>query len=310
MAKQKEEFRDLGFGNKAVERNQRLINPDGSFNVEIKGQPLGERYHLYHNLISMSWARFSMIVLIYYLLSNVFFAVIYMAIGTEHLAGVIGSSPSDRFMEAFFFSAQTVTTVGYGRISPVGLTTSLVAAVESMLGLLGFALATGLLYGRFSKPEARILYSRNAVIAPYREMKGFMLRVANKRRSKLIELEAQLLLSMNEISEGKTTRQFYNLNLERSKINLIPTSWTIVHPIDENSPMKDITIEQLQKADAEFLVMLKAFDETFSQTVYSRFSYQVNEVVPDARFSNIIVTNEEGKTTMLYDKFHEISPVN
>ena len=306
MEKQKEEFKDLGFGTKAAEKNQRLINPDGSFNVEITGQPLSERYHLYHNLIHMSWWRFAMMVVLFYLFGNLFFAAIYMAIGVEHLAGIIAETYLEQFYEAFFFSAQTITTVGYGRISPTGFESSLVASIESLLGLLGFALATGVLYGRFSRPEVKILYSQQAVIAPYREEKAFMVRLANKRRSKLIELEVQVVFTRNENKNGKVIRQFYTLELERSKISLLPTSWTVVHALSENSPLYNVTPSDLFESDAEFLVMLKAFDETFSQTVYSRYSYKPSELVWDAKFSNIFGLTETGKTTMEYDRFHEI----
>ena len=185
-------------------------------------------------------------------------------------------------MDAFFFSAQTLTTVGYGHISPNSHLASAVAALESLLGLLSFALATGLLYGRFSRPHAQIRFSHHAVVAPYQDGMGFMFRFINRRSNQLIEVEATIVLTLLDPATG--TRRFVTLALERSRINLFPTSWTVVHPIDEASPLFGMTDSDLRTAQAEFIVLIKAFDDTFAQTIYQRTSYTADEVLWGTRF--------------------------
>lgn len=289
---------DLGFGNQPVTANQRLMNADGSSNVKRIGLPMFRTADTYNWLISMSWKKFLLIILIVYLLVNTFFALVYVSIGIGHLQGANGITLRDHFFDAFFFSAQTISTVGYGHISPDGFATSCVAAFESMLGLLAFALATGLLYGRFSRPNAKVIYSEKMVIAPYKEGKGLMFRLANLRNNQLIEIEVQVVLSYNELINGKVTRRFYPLELERSKIGLLTLSWTVVHPIDEHSPISQKTAQDLADAEVEILVLLKAFDDTFSQTVHTRTSYRDEDILHDAKFSNIFSKDDLGRTTI------------
>jgi inward rectifier potassium channel len=279
-------FRDLGFGTKAVENSRRLLNADGSFNVKRKGLPFFRTYDVYHTLISMSWRKFSLALIAVYLSVNIIFALLYSWAGISELTGSMGQTAFDKFLDDFFLSTQTITTLGYGRISPLGHTASLIAAVEAMAGVLGFAVITGLLYGRFSRPHAKILYSETGVIAPYRGGSGVMFRIANMRSTQLIEAEVQVVLSMLK-PDGKS-RTFDGIKLERNTINFLALSWTIVHPIDEESPLYGMSEEQFRKTDAEFIVLLKAFDDTFSQTVYSRSSYKYHEIKWGAKFRSII----------------------
>jgi inward rectifier potassium channel len=258
----------------------------------------------------MSWTKFWLMVISGYIVINLFFALIYMSFGPGSLDGTSGSTSSiSHFWDAFFFSAQTISTVGYGRISPKGMGTNSIAALESMMGLLAFALATGLLYGRFSRPSAQIAYSKNMLIAPYLEnSKGVMFRLANLRRNILIDLEVEIIFSFNETTDGKTIRRFYPLELERSKVSILTLNWTIVHPLDENSPLKDMTKEDLEKTEAGFAVLLRAFDDTFSQTVHSRTSYQHNEIVWGAKFKPVFNRAEDGRIVLDLSKIsdHEI----
>lgn len=305
QAPKEEEFRDLGFGTKAVENNRRLLNVDGSFNVKRKGLSFFRSWDIYHTLITMSWTRFVLMVFVSYLVVNFIFAMLYMAVGLEHLAGVLGESVFARFLDSFFFSAQTLTTVGYGRISPVGASASTVAALESMIGLLGFALATGLLYGRFSRPQAKILYSEIGIIAPYRGGRGFMFRIANLRSTQIIELEAGITLSM--LKPDRKSRTFDNIKLERHRVNFLSLNWTIVHPIDEDSPLYGMSEEEFNRSDAEFIVLIKGFDDTFSQTVYSRSSYKFHEIKWSVKFSSM-VDGEEGMSVLHLDKISDVEP--
>jgi inward rectifier potassium channel len=241
----------------------------------------------------MGGFRFLALLFLGLLVTNLLFAAIYLGLGMEHFVRTGGAGRLDRMLDAFFFSAQTLTTVGYGHISPGSHLVSAVAALESLLGLLSFALATGLLYGRFSRPHARIRFSRQGLVAPYRGGTGFMFRFVNLRSNQLIEVEATVALSWLDGESG--TRRFLTLPLERNRISLFPTSWTVVHPIDEASPLAGMTEEDLRRAQAEFIVLIKAFDDTFSQTIYQRTSYTADEVAWGVRFRPMATPGMDGR---------------
>lgn len=286
---------DLGFGTKNTD--SRSLNKDGSFNVKRIGLPRFRPYEWYDRLILMSWGKFLLMIVALYVLVNFIFAGLYVLIGVEHLAGIEGKTTGERFLDAFFFSSQTLTTLGYGRISPTGALASTVAAFESMLGLLGFAMATGLLYGRFSKPKANILYSTHAIIAPYREtQRGLMFRMTNKRSNQLIEVEVDVTIAM--VEPGASNRSYYPLNLERKKINLFPLSWTLVHPIDENSPIYGMSEQDMIDQEVELFILVKAFDDSFSQTVYSRTSYLGKEIIWGAKFIPMFSLQADSSTNL------------
>ncbi|HEX8548650.1 MAG TPA: ion channel [Cytophagaceae bacterium] len=301
---------DLGFGTKATLNHQRTLNRDGASNVKRIGLPFFRTTDTYNALITMGWGRFSLIILVCYIFINIIFASIYVLIGTEHFNGLSGTTEFEKFLDAFFFSAQTISTVGYGHISPNGILTSFVAAFESMMGLLAFALATGLLYGRFSRPMAKIVYSRNMLIAPYGDGKGLMLRIANHRSNQLVEVESEVLLTINSPdADGKSSRKFYNLSLERKKITLLSLSWTIVHPITYESPLFNLSQKDFEKGDAEFMVMIKAFDDTFSQTVHSRTSFKSEDIVWSAKFKPVFYPDEDGVLTLDFSKMDDYERV-
>lgn len=299
----KKKYNDLGLGVKETSGVYRTLNKDGSFNVRKTNVPFLERINFFHSLVSMPWPRFLGLILIGYFIINIFFASIYMVIGVEHLTGMESNdSPFNQFMEAFFFSAQTITTLGYGRVAPIGLMANIVAATESMLGLLTFALATGMLYGRFSKPKATVKYSDHGVIAPYKDINGFMFRVVNVKENQLLEVDVKVSLSLRR--EDSNLRDFYNLELERSKVMFLPSVWTIVHPISDKSPLYQFTSEDLDEKDAEFIVSLKAFDESFSQTVYSRTSYKPLEIKWGQKFV-YLVSYENDKIAIDVERLDE-----
>jgi inward rectifier potassium channel len=285
---------DLGLGLQG--RAGRGVNKDGSFNVRRLGLPRFRAYDLYHHLITMGWGPFLGLLFLAFLLTNAVFALLYLGIGMEHFIRPGGETLPARLEDAFFFSAQTLTTVGYGHISPRGTLASSAAALESLLGLLSFALATGLLYGRFSRPQACLHFSTRAVVAPYRQITGFMFRLVNMRSNQLIEVEATVSLSFEDPESG--LRRYTLLPLERSKIHLFPSNWTVVHPIDEGSPLQGMTAEDLRRAKAEFIVLIKAFDDTFSQTIYARTSYTAEEVRWGARFQPMIFATADGMTEL------------
>jgi inward rectifier potassium channel len=292
MAKIKRKYNDLGLGEKASAGRYRTLNKDGSFNVTKANVPFLERVNFFHALVTMSWLRFICLILLGYFIVNLAFASLYMFIGVQHLTGIDGLTRTDKFIEAFFFSAQTITTLGYGRVAPIGFAANAVAAVESMLGLLSFALATGLVYGRFYKTKPKIKYSTHAVIAPYNKINGFMFRLLNPHENQLLEVELNISLSM--LRKNSELRDFYRLELERSSVVFLPSIWTIVHPISAESPLHNHTQEDLLEKDAEFIVILRAFDESFSQTVYSRTSYKASEIKWGEKFKYIITQESNG----------------
>lgn len=306
----KKKYNDLGLGVKETSGVYRTLNKDGTFNVRKTNIPFLERINFFHSLVSMPWPRFLGLILVGYFIINTFFASIYMLIGVEHLTGIKNAGTTfDEFMEAFFFSAQTITTLGYGRVAPVGLMANIVAATESMLGLLTFALATGMLYGRFSKPKATVKYSHHGVIAPYKDINGFMFRVVNVKENQLLEVEVKVSLSLRR--ENSDLRDFFSLELERSKVVFLPSVWTIVHPISAKSPLYSFTPKDLENKDAEFIVTLKAFDESFSQTVYSRTSYKSSEIKWGQKFV-YLVTYEKDKIAIDVERLDETydAPLN
>ena len=292
--RKKRKFNDFGLGTKNDVGGYRALNKDGSFNVKKINVPFFERLNFFHSLITMSWSRFFALILLAYFAINIVFAFFYMLIGVENLTGIRANTDFDMFMEGFFFSAQTITTLGYGRVAPMGYPANIVAAVESMLGLLGFALATGLLYGRFSRPSAKIRYSEHAVIAPYRDINGFMFRIVNPQKNQLLELEVQVNLAMQR--KNSELRDFHSLELERDKVAFMPYMWTIVHPVNESSPLFGLAERDILEKDAEFIISMRAFDESSSQTVYSRSSYKASEIKWGEKFVYVVKRENKGIT--------------
>jgi len=282
-----QEERDLGFGSVvARESRKRLLNRDGTFNVERRGLRVFQSLSLYHTALSISWPRFLAAVVSTYVVINVVFACVYLLCGHGALNTPPTGMPEGRFLQAFFFSVETFGTIGYGNVYPVGVLPNFVMVVEALTGLLVLAMSTGLIFARFSRPTARIRFSRNALIAPYRGITALMLRIVNERSNQIVEVDAQLLFSRRADDDG-TPRVFDELGLERRHVVFFPLAWTIVHPIDETSPLFGLTAEDLLNVDAEFLVLLKGIDETFSQTVHARSSYTAAELVWDAQFTSM-----------------------
>ena len=303
------EERDLGFGSVvASESRKRLLNPDGSFNVARRGLGFWSSLSIYHALLRMSWPRFLATLAAAYLAANALFAAGYLACGPGALAGDV-PAPEGPFLRAFFFSVQTLATIGFGQITPASIAANLLVVLESLVGVLGFALATGLLFARVSRPRALVVFSRRAVIAPYRDGRAFMLRIANGRRSEIIELQAKIVLSMFEGTDGTRMRRFHNLALERQRVAFFPLTWTLVHPIDADSPLYGRTAAELADMQAEFLVLLTGIEETFSQTVHARSSYAAGDVAWGARFAGIFDRDQdEGDLTVDIARLHDIEP--
>lgn len=279
-----EEPKDLGFGSVVGGANEkRLLNRDGTFNQRRHGLPFLRSLSFYHYFLTISWPKFFGIVGSGYVGANTLFAFAYLSCGTDSLAGVEPTRMGGAFWRAFFFSVETIGTIGYGNITPNNFAAHIVMAVEAFVGLLMFALGTGILFSRFSRPTAAVLFSDCAVITSYRGHHAFMFRVTNARSNQLVELEAKVLFSRIEGMH----RKYDELKLERSRVTFFPLSWTVVHPIDERSPMFGLTSEMMTAADVEVMIMLSGMDETFSQIVHARSSYKPSEVLFDRKFVNI-----------------------
>jgi len=282
MASQQPDF-DPGLTQRYTGALRRAINKDGSFNVVRRGVGLRDK-GFYLHLMNSSWPWFLIQVGLVFTAVNLCFAALYYWIGVEQLSGAPHDTRLEEFLSAFFFSVQTFTTVGYGHLSPHGIGTNILAAIEAMTGLLGFAIGTGLMYGRFSRPSARIVFSHKMVVAPFRDGHALMFRIANGRPNILMELEATAILMTVESGSGGMRRKYQGLKLDREKVFFLPLTWTLVHAIDDSSPLQGLGAEELKELQAEVLILVKAFDETFSQSVYARQSYTWDEIEWGQRF--------------------------
>lgn len=292
-----------GFGSRA---SGRFINKDGLPNVRRRGINVFNRLSWYHTMLNLSSFRFITYLVMMYILINLVFACIYYLIGVEHLTGIDKSNPLDEFIDVFFFSSQTFTTVGYGRIAPIGFLASLVATFEAFLGLLTFAIATGLFYGRFSRPRAYLRFSDIAVIAPFQDVTALMFRLAPYKNNALTDADVTLSTAIEINEDGTTKSNFYRLETQLSKINTLSLNWTIVHKIDENSPFAGFTADDFKNTNIEIIVHIRAFDEVFSNTVVQRASYVSREIIYGAKFLPMYYPDEEKDSTVLdLDKINE-----
>ena len=298
-------FYDLGFSRSANRNRRRFINKDGSFNILRIGKGY-QALHLYQSVVSMSWWRFALLTLGVYMVVNSLFALLYLINGIEYLSGweSDGLTP---FWSAFFFSVQTLTTVGYGSVSPEGFVANFIAAMGAFTGLMAFALATGLLFARFSKPNIRILFSETAIIAPYLEGNALMFRLANERRNMLTNLQIEVTAAWIDRDEtGDLVRQYTPLELERDRLSMLPLSWTVVHPLTEESPVTICRTRDREESDLEIIVVLECYDDTFANIVRAHYSYKYEELVWNAKFKPTFSFNEDGHTVLDLSKLNDL----
>ncbi len=300
---------DPGLGEKYFKHTKRIINKDGSFNIKRTGGGLSS-INAFHYLINISWTKFLLIVFAGFIVTNLIFALLYQFAGIENLSNASSSDGVQSFLNTFFFSVQTFATVGYGGIHPTGLFSNIISSLESMTGILSFALATGLLYGRFSKPSAKIIFSNRAIIAPFQKGKALMFRVANSRDNILMEMEANAMMTFLDKIDSRFTRKYFPLKLQINFIHFFPLPWTVVHPIDEDSPLFGKNAKDLANLEAEVLIMIKGFDDSFSQNVIARSSYKFNEIDWDVKFVRAYSTDETGETIVDLEKVSETEKVN
>lgn len=297
---------DTGFGLETG-NGQRFVNRDGSFNVRRQGVSALNRFSIYNQLLNISTGKFIAIILVSFILFNLFYTAIYMLLGPDQFTGMAGNSRTAQVIELFFFSTQTFTTVGYGRINPVGLTANIVAAVEALSGLMSFALMTGLLYGRFARPRANLLFSDIAVVAPYRGITGLMFRfVSSKDSHALTDIQVKVNVGLQVIEDQKPIFKFFDLDLERSRVDSLPMNFTVVHPIDEKSPLWNMKEADMEKADVELYVLVRAFDDVYNTTVQKRTSYIFREIKHGEKFVPMYHLSADGDVTIIeMDKINE-----
>lgn len=290
---------DLGFGNRITGERDRLIAKDGSFNVERVGLNTKSPYQ---DLVEMTWGKFFRLVIAYFIGVNALFALLLTLIGVNCLSGIKSGHWLENFANAWFFSVQTFTTVGYGSISPSCISTNFMAALIALFGLMSAALATGLLFARFSKPTSQLIFSKNAIITPFQGGTSFQFRIANARNSRLINLSVTLTMSwVDRLPDGTPLRRFSRLKLEREAVVMLPLNWNIVHPIDEESPLFQRTPEEIKEMNVEVIVLIEAFDETFSQTIFANGSYCDEEFLYGVKWKPMYYPDPDGSGKTILD---------
>ena len=299
---------DPGLGTKYNSEVKRIINPNGDYNVVRRGALRGFR-DLYKYLIDLSPWMFMLYALLYYLIINSFFAVLYLISGIDGISGITGDIPD--FFEAFFFSVQTFTSVGYGTMSPMSFGTNLIGALESFAGLMSIALITGLLYGRFSKPRAKLAFSKNILLSPFQDGNAMMFKMVNKRDSTLLSTEVKVILFMDRGGDdaNQFNKEFHRLTLELEHIHFFPLSWTVVHAITEDSPFKGLTVADLKRRNAEVLILVEAFDETHGQIVKEKKGYGGDEWLEGYKFDRNFRAGKNGELELFINELDNVVPL-
>jgi len=291
---------DTGFATNSNDTGGRFINKDGSYNLVKTGMPFRKRFSMFHDMLNLPTWKFITVIFLFYIIINIFFTLLYFGLGASQFDGLIPGSDWKIFRELLYFSTQTLTTVGYGHVSPVGDGVNVVAAIEALTGFLSLAIATGLIYGRFSRPKSYLIFSNDALISPYKGGKALMFRFAGyKDMHSLTDLEVRVNAGLYLTENGKADYKYFTLDLERTKVESMAMSWTVVHPIDEKSPFYGFTEEDMKNADAEIYVSLRGFDDVFSNYVQQRTSYTYNEIIFDRKFIPMFRESDDGNTTIL-----------
>ena len=294
---------------KRVGKRARLIprGKDDRFVIHRTGHRGFYFQDLYLYFLEISWIRTIGLISSAYIFINLIFAWLYSL-----SKGGIENAAHGSFTDVFFFSVQTLSTIGYGKMAPTGLTSNLIVTAEVLTGFIFYAMVTGIVFAKFSRPSARVLFSNTAVICPYNGTPHFMMRMANRRHNRIVDANVHMVLLRKETDdEGHSMRRFHDLALVRSRMPVLQLTWTLLHPIDEHSPLYGADDETLRLWDAEILVSLTGLDETFSQTVHARQSYIADDIHCNARFEDVIRRRETDNGIDLdYTGFHTVRPIS
>lgn len=301
ISRKAKENKETGLSVDSRQSGGRFFEKDGQPNIKFRGIGFLQRFSVYQFMLKIPTWKFLIVIALTYLLVNLIFATIFYFIGVDQLGGMEQVSEHGKFWEAFYFSAQTLTTVGYGHVYPSSLTANAVASFEALTGLLMFALATGLLYGRFSQPKAYLIYSHNALFAPYKDGYALMFRFAPYKNHFLTNVEVKVTAVLKVTDEtGVKRNNFFSLDMELSKANTLISNWTLVHAITETSPYYQFTKKDFEETETELLVFVTGYDEEYANNVVSRASYTCREFVYGAKFDMMYAPSEDKSTTHLY----------
>jgi inward rectifier potassium channel len=288
---------DTGFGTNP-NYGGRFINRDGTFNIKKIGQPFWERFNLFHSMLSLPTWKFILVSIAFFIGLNIIYTCLYLMAGIEEFQGIIAKTQWEEIKEIYFFSTETFTTVGYGRVNPIGDHANFIASIEAMSGFASFAVFTGIIYGRFAKPRAFLVFSDHALVAPYKEGSGFMFRFASYKDNHILtDVVIKVTAAMQVQENDKQTYKFFDLELERSKVDSLSMNWTVVHPINEHSPLVGLSEEDIKNADLEVYVLVRGYNDVFSNTVLQRTSYTFNEIIFNRKF--VPMYRESASTTIL-----------
>ena len=282
----------------------KIIRPEGSLNFKVKGLSFFKTIEIHNLLLSISWFGFVSIIFFIYLFTNTIFTILYLLSGASGLSGIRASS-GNIFSKVFYFSAQTLCTGYFTDTIPVSIRSTSLAAVEAVVGLFLFALITGLLYSRFSKPDSKIIFSDKILIGPYKQGKALMVRIANIKRNQLLKVSAEVILLLRIEVDGVLKNMFYNLKLEQETIGMLLLTWTIVHPIDKGSPLDTFSIEDIIAANGEIIVVVEGSDDIMSQNVFARTSFAGSDIIADGRFEDITYTDQNNILTIDISKMNQ-----
>lgn len=300
-------IKDPGLGSKFQKPLNRLMNRDGSYNIIRKGG-LSPTQDFYKYLMELPSWKFLIFTLFFYIILNLVFTSLYLLVGIDQLRGVPDNQHP--FFSAFFFSTQTFTTVGYGSVSPGKIGAEIIAMIEAFVGLLGFALVTGQLYGRFSRPNARLKFSRNAIITPFENSNSLMFKVVNHRNNVLLNTKVKVFLSLDKIDgNNHFNKDYFQLNLETDTITFFPLTWTLVHIISEDSPLFNLTLEEIKTKRAELFILVETFDETFSQEIVQKHSYGQEDFIENVKFESNFRPNNDGKLELYVDEIDKVTAI-
>ncbi len=283
----------------------RISSQEGKFQIQGLNQWHNYWRDPYHLMLALPWAGFFGSIAVGYVLLNLMFAVMYV-LGGDCLNGARPGNLED----AFFFSVQTFASIGYGAISPKTSYANTIVTLEAIMSLWVMALVTGLVFARFSRPSARVIFSRHVLIAPHNGVLTLMMRTANQRRNQILEAEAQVFLTRDEQTlEGNNLRRFYLLDLSRSRTPSFALSWNIMHSIDENSPLYGLTHEDLVASQSQLIVSVRGIDETVNYNINARHIYGVYDLLWDHYFMDVIHVDDHGDRYIDYSHFHGVKPL-
>jgi inward rectifier potassium channel len=282
-------------------RKRRIISADPSQSATILGIEDSRLSDLYHFLLTESWPVLLGGIVLIFVAANAIFAGLYMID-----RGIDNARPNS-FADAFFFSVQTMATIGFGRMVPSSVVANVLVTIEALIGLIGLAVVTGLVFAKFSRPTARVRFSKLAIVSIRDGVPSLMFRMANLRANRIVDAEARVVFARQEQTlEGEWMRRFHDLKLQRDRNALFIYSWTAIHPINEHSAVHGETPQSMKDASAEIIVSVTGLDETFAQTVHARHVYKPEDVVWNRRFADILERNPDGTLSIDYTHFDDL----